>query len=498
MDVRRRRRRRWVAVIVLIGLAVAGGIGTWRYLFGIDGPWYRPTAAGGGFLVAPYVQLGDASRVGDRESLTVLWQAADAEAAWSVEVQDEAGGAWRTGGSPTWRRDTRSGPTGPRRFYRATVDNLAPGAEFRYRVRRDGTTRFEATARARKSAGQPHRFVAFGDGGAKTWEQMAIAYRTALARPDFVMVAGDLVYAKGRFSEYLEKFFPIYNSDILAPTAGAPLLRSTPMLVAPGNHDLLERNLDAYPDALAYFLVWALPLNGPITKPGAPQTPTLRGSPAHTRPFLDLAGPAYPRMANYAFDYGDVHWTVLDTNLYADWNDPALRAWLEADLAAAQDAPWRFVAFHQPPFHSSVAHGDEQQTRILAETLEKYRVSLVFSGHIHNYQRTYPLRFVAERDADGRAIPRAGHVEGRWTLDTTFDGKTQTRPDGVIYLVTGAGGARLYDSDQHNDPTSLQEFTARFVSNIHSLTVVDVDAHKVSVRQVAADGTEVDRFDVTQ
>ena len=59
------------------------------------------------------------------------------------------------------------------------------------------------------------------------------AYRTALARPDFVMVAGDLVYYKGRLSEYLEKFFLIYNSDRLAPSAGAPLLRSTPIAARP-------------------------------------------------------------------------------------------------------------------------------------------------------------------------------------------------------------------------------------------------------------------------
>jgi hypothetical protein len=270
------------------------------------------------------------------------------------------------------------------------------------------------------------------------------------------------------------------------------------MLVAPGNHDLLERNLDRYPDALAYFFVWSLPLNGPISDPGARNTPALYGTKAHQQAFLDLAGPAYPKMANYAFDYGDAHWTVLDTNLYADWSDPALLAWLEADLAAAREAPWRFVVFHQPPFHSSLSHADEQQTRVLAETFEKHRVDIVFSGHIHNYQRSYPLRFVSERGPDGRPVVAAGHVKGRWTVDTAFDGTTRTRPDGIIYLVTGAGGARLYDSDQHGDADSLQEFTARFVSNTHSLTVVDVDATKLTVRQVSAEGEEVDRFDVTR
>ncbi|SIO32214.1 Calcineurin-like phosphoesterase [Singulisphaera sp. GP187] len=496
MDARQRRRRRWLAIIVLACL-VGGGVGTWRLLFGIDGPLYRPRTAGGGFLVAPYVQLGDAPRTGTTESLTILWQAEDHDADWAVEARDAPGGAWRKAGNSTWRRDARLSP-GPRRFYQTTIAALAPGAEFAYRVKCNGTPLFEAKARARKGAGQPHRFVAFGDGGANTYEQMAIAYRTALARPDFVLVTGDLVYSKGRLSEYLDKFFPIYNNDLLGASTGAPLLRSTPMLVAPGNHDLLERNIDTYPDALAYFLVWSLPLNGPLATVGALNTPIPQGTEPRRRAFLDLAGPAYPKMANYAFDYGDAHWTVLDTNLYTDWNDPTLRAWLEADLAAAQDAPWRFVAFHQPPFHSSISHGDEQQTRVLADLLEKYRVDIVFSGHIHNYQRSYPLRFAPNRGADGRPIEKLGRVDGRWTLDTTFDGKTRTRPDGVIYLVTGAGGARLYDSHQQGDHSSLQEFTARFVSNTHSLTVVDVDATMLTVRQITADGNEVDRFIVTR
>lgn len=494
MDVRRRRR---LLAIVVLACLVGGGVETWRLLFGQDGLLYHPRAAGGGFLVAPYVQLGDAPRTGATESLAILWQAEDRDAKWRVEARDAPGGAWRETAKPTWHRDLRQ-TAGPRRFYRTTIGELAPGAEFAYRVKCNGRTLFEATARARKGAGQPHRFVAFGDGGANSYEQMAIAYRTALARPDFVMVAGDLVYSKGRLSEYLDKFFPIYNSDLLGPSTGAPLLRSTPMLVAPGNHDLLERNIDVYPDALAYFLVWSMPLNGPLVTAGARNTPVLNATEAHSRAFLDLAGPAYPRMANYAFDYGDAHWTVLDTNLYTDWNDPTLRAWLEADLAGAQDAPWRFVAFHQPPFHSSISHGDEQQTRILAEILEKYRVDIVFSGHIHNYQRSYPLRFVPQRGPDGRPIEKLGRVDGRWTLDTLFDGKTRTRPDGVIYLVTGAGGARLYDSHQNGNNASLQEFTARFVSNTHSLTVVDVNATTLTVRQITATGEEVDRFIVTR
>jgi hypothetical protein len=356
---------------------------------------------------------------------------------------------------------------------------------------------FEARARARQPAGRPHRFVAFGDCAAGTPGQKAVAYQAYLARPDFVMITGDIVYSRGRISEYLNRFFPVYNSDVAAPGLGAPLLRSTLFLAAPGNHDLGERNFDKVPDLLAYFLYWSQPLNGPD---GSAAHAVLLGSEARRRAFLDAAGATFPRMANFSFDYGDAHWTVFDANPYPQWTVEPLRQWLEHDLASepARRAVWRFVAFHHPPFNSSRAHFDEQRMRLLAELFEKSKVDVVFCGHVHNYQRTYPLRFVAEKAADGNLFDGKGHVLGRFTLDKTFDGSTRTRPDGVIYLITGAGGAKLYNPEQHVDPASWQEFTARFVSNIHSLTIVDVDAHKLMVRQVSAQGEELDRFIVTK
>ena len=64
-----------------------------------------------------------------------------------------------------------------------------------------------------------------------------------------MVITGDIVYYKGRIAEYLDKFFPIYNAGRAVADVGAPLLRSTLFLVAPGNHDLIERDLDAVPDA---------------------------------------------------------------------------------------------------------------------------------------------------------------------------------------------------------------------------------------------------------
>ena len=89
-------------------------------------------------------------------------------------------------------------------------------------------------------------------------------------------------------------------------------------------------------------------------------------------------------------------------------------------------------------------------------------------------------------------------VTGKWKLDKTFDGKTDTTPEGIVYVITGAGGQSLYNPEQHNDPDSWQKFTDKFVSNIHSLTIAEVDGNKLTIRQVTAAGKEVDSFTITK
>ena len=68
----------------------------------------------------------------------------------------------------------------------------------------------------------------------------------------------------------------------------------------------------------------------------------------------------------------------------------------------------------------------------------------------------------------------------------------------MIYIVTGAGGNTLYNPEQENNPGSWQSFTYKFISKIHTFTIADVAGTTLTVRQVSADGTELDRFIVTK
>jgi hypothetical protein len=467
------------------------------------------------FLEKPYLQIGDAPKLSAAESLMLLWQTDNTPAKWAVELRTSKDSKWRAVEQP-WaqavsapagepavagkngaKKDApASPPIEPHLVYRARLTNLVPGEEFRYRVLKAGKPVFDATGRPRKAAGQPFRFALFGDCGQGTPAENAVAYQAYLTKPDFIFIPGDIVYGSGRISEYRTRFFPSYNADEPSSTNGAPLLRSVPFLAAPGNHDTDLANYRRFPDALAYFLYWDQPLNGPVAPPDAVKAGhILTGSTSAQPIFLEGAKPRYPRMANFSFDYGNSHWTVLDANTYMDWNNPSLRDWLTKDLAAAQSATWRIVTFHQPGFNSSKEHFTEQQMRPLSPIFEANHVDVVFAGHVHNYQRSFPLTFVpAPQQPTSSTTPPTREVAGEWKLDKSFKDGESAKPNGVIYIVSGAGGAELYNPEQQNDPASWQPFTDKFISQVHSLSVVDIDGKTLRLKQVSDTGDVVDAF----
>ena len=109
-----------------------------------------------------------------------------------------------------------------------------------------------------------------------------------------------------------------------------------------------------------------------------------------------------------------------------------------------------------------------------------------------------PFASHPEKDKNGKPVRDVNKVPGRWTLDKGFDGHSNTRPQGVIYLVTGAGGNTLYNPEQQDNPGSWQSFTHKFISKIHTLTVADVNGATLTVRQISLYGAELDRFTITK
>lgn len=451
------------------------------------------------FIAKPYLQIGNNP---SSESLKLLWHTADEAANWSVEFQITKNITWTKSSNINFVRVAVAN-IAAHRVYHAEIKGLNAGSTFNYRVLKNNQIVFTSEAKAPVSSSKPYRFVAFGDIGAETTDQKKLAQQAYLANPDFVAVTGDIVYERGLISEYRSKFWNIYNAEKV-DTVGSPLMRKVPMIAAVGNHDTDTRDLDKFPDALAYFYYWEQPLNGLQGIEGDAITPKLTASSANRESFTTAAGEAYLKMANYSFNYGNAHWTVIDSNPYVDFTDKNLQEWVANDLAKAKDATWHFVMFHHPGFNSAIEHYEQQHTRLLSPIFEAGKVDVVFNGHVHNYQRSFPLSFkpfgkgtLMIGGKDNKTI-RGRVVNGHWTLDKKFDGKKYTKPNGIIYLITGAGGQELYNPEQQKDMDSWQKFTAKFISEVHSLTVADVNHKTMTIKQLDSNGKILDSFTITK
>jgi acid phosphatase type 7 len=274
------------------------------------------------------------------------------------------------------------------RSEKVVLSKLQPGNVVYYDSR-DGAKAWFTTA---PETAKPFRFVVFGDTRTRHDLHQRVANAIVAAEPDFVLHTGDLV-ADGRQSSQWSTFFRIERE----------LLRRTVFFPVVGNH---ERNSAQYFD------------------------------------FFDV------KSSYYSFDWGNAHFVVLDTNGAVMKAEQT--AWLENDLAASARAAFRFVIMHHPPY--TVNHVKKNHVSAYAAELvpvfEKGKVTAVFAGHDHNYQR---------------------HVN-----------------NGITYIVTGGGGAPLAEAAE-----PLPGLTEKVVSTEHYVSVL-VDGDKARVRAVALDGQEIE------
>ena len=230
---------------------------------------------------------------------------------------------------------------------------MQPGTEYSYSIAIDGQPLVsDATQfRFRTAPAGKFSFLAFGDSGAVSAEQLTLVHLMA-AEPNISMVVhvGDMAYPDGTFQELEEAYFGV----------NFPLMRRLPFFSTPGNH---EYNTDS----------------------GAPYLAGV-AAPESNVPAADLG-------RYYSFDWGTAHFVSLDSNLLATPRAAAMLAWLEADLAATQQY-WRIVFLHHTPYPTGFHLGDPicaAVQQFVNPIVESYGVQLVLAGHEHGYERTYPL-----------------------------------------------------------------------------------------------------------
>jgi acid phosphatase type 7 len=248
-------------------------------------------------------------------------------------------------------------------------------------------------------------FVVFGDTRTRDDLHRKIAQAISANEPDFVLHTGDLV-TDGFDTAQWPNFFDI-ERDLLRKTVYFPIL---------GNH---ERNNQRFHE------------------------------------FFDVKSPYY------SFNWGNVHFALLDTDI-ANWSvSPSERErfwadqvrWLEQDLAKASKADFRILVMHHPPMTAYQKEDHmSQETPGLMPLCEKYKVSAVFAGHDHNYQH---------------------HLQ-----------------NGVHYIITGGGGAPLAPVDQ-----PISGITQK-VEKIEHYVRVKVEGKRALIEAIALDGRKIDEIEL--
>lgn len=265
------------------------------------------------------------------------------------------------------------------------------------------------------------KFVVFGDNRTQIDVFESIVNRIVEVKPNVVFHTGDMVDFGSLYYGYgvvgWEDFINIIT----------PLFQTTPIYVAFGNHDRGGEEIYS-----SYF-------------------PSIYEdySPYH-----------------YSFNLAGIHFIVLNSEEPINSSSEEVM-WLRDDLAQTE-ADFKIAFIHRPPYSSSrhgksAEEGDESEILSIREfivpILEEYGVDVVFTGHEHNYERTYPIR--------------EGNINN----------------NGVIYVITGGGGAPLYDREI--------EFPASytFVKTYHYV-VAKKKGNYIKIKAVDINGETIDSFEV--
>lgn len=215
----------------------------------------------------------------------------------------------------------------------------------------------------------PFGFVVLSD----TQLQPKVANSLAKAawdlRPNFAVIAGDLVDAGNAKWQWTDQFF----------SALQPLVERVPFYPVLGNHDQ---------DTRFYY------------------------------EYMSLPAPEY----FYTFTYGNAQFFMLDTNRDVRPGTEQYE-WLNRELAASKSR-WKICVHHQPPFSSDDDYGNDWKTPLreatfgdmkskpLVELYDKYEVDIVWCGHVHSYERTWLIRNGRPVEEDGTLYMVTGGAGG--------------------------------------------------------------------------------------
>lgn len=318
-------------------------------------------------------------------------------------------------------------------IYTAVLDNLEKGKTYEYRTREGNEV--SSWYPLKTDDGKAFKAIVTSDSQSsdyRDWKNLFANATKAQEDASFFIALGDLV--DNGEDEYQ---WQTWMEDV------EPAISRIPVAPALGNHE-------------AYFLDWK------------------NHMPDRYLTHFSLPGNGDEKMQNhyYSFDWGDVHFAVLDTSLTeeGEWL-PELyekeKGWLEKDLKGTKQK-WKVVLMHKDPLQYGFAdesrphreEGFSEEGKTFMPLFDENGVDLVISAHLHTYRdrgRIYDF----QRSGKGPVYVidgLSGNVRypGLWKRHS-LDEYVAPQPETDNYSVLEASDDRLVLTGYLPDGTKLHE-----------------------------------------
>ena len=367
-------------------------------------------------------------------SRTIMWQSDSSEADAVIEYRLAGAEHAQTIGA-TDKVFTDDGST--TYIHEATLSGLTPNTKYEYRVgySNDRRSDWYSLETAGASVYDVLIYPDSQSGDYSQWEEIVKSSALRNPRTALYISMGDLVDN----GEQAYQWRTWLNSI-------KPLSANVPLATTLGNHEMYTLDWKMR-EPYAYLNYFGVPPNGNET---------------FNRRY-------------YSYDFGDVHYVVLDTMLYEsnhednhDTHHPDLYdvqvQWLRQDLAT-NTKKWTVVLMHRDPFQyafdrpgASRDVGFNEEGVLFMPIFDEFNVDLVLSAHLHSYRNRGHVRHF-ERDSSG-----------------------------PLYILTGiAGDARRPKWKEH--PLDVYVAPDRDKNNYMTMTVTP---NKLIVKAFLPDGTQLD------
>ncbi len=282
-------------------------------------------------------------------TMTVQWLADKADPAIdTVWYAPKAAGDWHA--AMVTRHPF---PLSTLHVYRAQLDGLEPGTEYRFNLGGVSPTFRFRTAPA--NLDEPIRFVAGGDASPR---QATARTNTQAARHDplFALIGGDIAYGDGKKVNAWVGFLALWRKHMIAPDG-----RLIPLLVSIGNHEVAGGWDKTKNEATLFYSLFGL----------------------------------FKNRGYNVIDFGDYMSVIMLNSGHTEAIAGAQTGWLERTLDERRDVPHKFVIYHVPsyPSHRRYNGSTSPATRqYWVPLFDQYGVDVVFENHDHTYKRSPKLR----------------------------------------------------------------------------------------------------------